>query len=188
MKSLTPVFLVLLLAAVSCSPQPEPLTIQKGDYLGTRGFDVIFFNNNYAEGHQGGIELIIHDDRIATNGDIRLEPSPGQWAPVPKLLSREAITETGMLSARLVYPDSSKNAKGFNPIYYPDLHLFYTINIEPGEDASVIVTVDFEMNPYLTNGSEKSDSTWNYFQKNYSARDFIWMIPPGLFPANLLVK
>lgn len=145
MKQLNLLFSFSLLVIISaCSSNPEPLTIQKGDYLGTRGFDVIFFNNDYAEGHQGGIELIIHDDRIATNGDIRLEPTPGQWSPVPKLLTRNADVETGKLSARLVYPDSSKNAKGFNPIYYPDLNFFYTINIEPAEDASVIISVDFD--------------------------------------------
>lgn len=136
--------LVLLFLISACTSKPGPLSIQKGDYLGTRGFDVIFFNNDYAEGHQGGIELIIHDDRIATNGDIRLEPTPGQWSPVPKLLNRTANRETGKLSARLVYPDSSKNAKGFNPIYYPDLNFFYTLHIEPAEDASVIISVDFD--------------------------------------------
>lgn len=145
MKQLNLILLTLLLMLfAACSSKPEPLTIQKGDYLGTRGFDVIFFNNDYAEGHQGGIELIIHDDRIATNGDIRLEPSPGQWSPVPKLLNRRANSETGRLTARLVYPDSSKNAKGFNPIYYPALNFFYDINIEPGEDASVIISVDLD--------------------------------------------
>ncbi|SMO39688.1 glycoside hydrolase family 9 protein [Gracilimonas mengyeensis] len=145
MKPLKAIFLfsfALLLSA--CSSNPESLTIQKGDYLGTRGFDVIFFNNNYAEGKQGGIELIIHDDRIATNGDLRLEPSPGQWAPVPKLLRRDADKEDELLTARLVYPDSSKNAKGFNPIYYPNLNFFYDVNIEPGEGSSVIISVDLD--------------------------------------------
>ncbi len=68
--------LSLLILFTACSSQPQPLTAQEEGYLGTHGFDVIFFNNDYAVGHQGGIELIIHDDRIATNGDLRLEPSP----------------------------------------------------------------------------------------------------------------
>ena len=35
----------------------------------------------YSEGHQGGLSTIMHDERIASNGDVRLEASRGQWAP-----------------------------------------------------------------------------------------------------------
>lgn len=146
MNYFKPTTLLLLFVAIlsACGPQPEPLTIQEDGYLGTHGFDVIFFNNNYAEGHQGGIELILHDDRIATNGDLRLEPSPGQWAPVPKLLNRAWDNKNPVVMARLVYPDSSKDRKGFNPIIYPDLNFSYKIKIEAGEGSSVIISVDLD--------------------------------------------
>ncbi|MEX2604963.1 MAG: glycoside hydrolase family 9 protein [Gracilimonas sp.] len=145
MKYLKPIVqLSFLILIAACSSQPDPVTVQKDGYLGTHGFDVIFFNNDYAVGHQGGIEILIHDDRIATNGDLRLEPSPGQWSPVPKLLRRDIDDVNNILTARLVYPDSSQNRKGFNPIIYPDLNFFYDVNIEPGDGASVIITVDLD--------------------------------------------
>ncbi|MEX0719265.1 MAG: glycoside hydrolase family 9 protein [Balneolaceae bacterium] len=140
-------FLIIPLIALIAffSQQPDPaVTVQKEGYLGTHGFDVIFFNNDYAVGHQGGIEIILHDDRMATNGDLRLEPSPGQWSPVPKLLKRDIDAENHSLTARLVYPDSSQNRQGFNPIIYPDLNFFYDVNIEPGEGSSVIISVDLD--------------------------------------------
>ena len=132
----TLIALAVLLPSFSFAQQ---LTNQPGGYLGTHGFDVIFFNNNYPDGHQGGIELILHDSRIATNGDLRLEPTPGQWSPMPKLLRRNVDDSDQTLSARLVYPDSSKNRTGFNPIEYPDLVFEYDVNITPAENNSVLI-------------------------------------------------
>jgi hypothetical protein len=49
------------------------------------------FDDIYPEGHQGGISIIMHGNRVATNGDIRLEPTPGQWQPVPIQRDRTAL-------------------------------------------------------------------------------------------------
>lgn len=35
------------------------------------------------EGHQGGVCVIMNGHRVATNGDLRFEATPGQWQPVP---------------------------------------------------------------------------------------------------------
>ena len=40
------------------------------------------FSDFYPEGHQGGVCVIMNGHRIATNGDIRLEATPGQWPTV----------------------------------------------------------------------------------------------------------
>lgn len=57
----------------------------------SEGIDVMAFSDFYPEGHQGGISLLMNGRRIATNGDIRLEPTPGQWQAVPRQLKRVAI-------------------------------------------------------------------------------------------------
>lgn len=142
-KQITLILCLFGFAISSVIAQSNQLTIQPEDYLGKRGFDVLVFNNNYAEGHQGAIEVLLHDNRIATNGDLRLEPTPGQWSPAPKLKNREVQRGEQVISATLVYPDSSKNRKGFNPIFYPDLYFKYHVHVEPAEDG-VIVTVDLE--------------------------------------------
>ena len=56
---------------------------------------------------------------MATNGDVRLEPTPGQWAPVPVQLARAVDREGGQISATLAYPDPAKDKKGFNPTSIP---------------------------------------------------------------------
>ena len=47
-------------------------------YFSLQGVDVIAFEDIYPEGHQGGVSLLMHGERIAANGDVRFEPVPGQ--------------------------------------------------------------------------------------------------------------
>jgi len=56
---------------------------------------------------------------VATNGDLRLEATPGQWQPIPKQGKRIVDVANNLIKVTMTYPDSSKNRKGFNPIFYP---------------------------------------------------------------------
>ena len=96
------------------------------------------------EGHQSGVTIIQHGVRVAANGDLRLEPSPGQWSPVPKWGKKTVDEENQSIIQELWYPDSSKNRKGFNPVIYPDLNFFYQIKIKAEDDGSISVTVDLD--------------------------------------------
>ena len=89
----------------------------------------------YPEGHQGGVGIIQNGMRVATNGDIRLEPTPGQWQPIPKVGKRMVNRVKQEISVYMQYPDSSINRKGFNPVIYPDLHFGYTIRVAPAGKA-----------------------------------------------------
>ena len=85
----------------------------------------------YPEGHQGGVGIIQNGLRVATNGDVRLDRTPGQWHPVPKVGKRVVDRATGEISLHAEYPDESKNRKGFNPVEYPDVRLSYTVRVRP---------------------------------------------------------
>jgi hypothetical protein len=37
----------------------------------------------------GGMEIILQDQRIATNGDVRLSATPAQWDPIPEFEKRK---------------------------------------------------------------------------------------------------
>ncbi len=131
--------LVLLCASLLASAQTFSLN---GDgYFNAGGTDVMAFSDFYPEGHQGGVCVIINGRRIATNGDIRLEATPGQWQPVPKQLSRKA--EGNRITTTLCYPDSSRHLTGFNPMVYPDYQFNYTVTVEP-QGQSLAVTVDLD--------------------------------------------
>src|SRR5262245_51536861 len=94
------------------------LHLNEREYLSMPGLDVLAFQDVYPEGHQGGVEIIQNGVRVATNGDVRLEPAPGQWAPVPAQQERAVDRKRGEIVTTLAYPDPAKDKKGFNPIDY----------------------------------------------------------------------
>ena len=97
----------------------------------------------YPEGHQGGVGIIQNGMRVATNGDIRLEPTPGQWQPIPQVGKRMVDLNKQEITVRMQYPNEAINRKGFNPIIYPDLHFSYLIRVQP-EGKGFRIIVDLE--------------------------------------------
>ena len=110
-------------------------------YFTNQGVNVIAFEDFYPEGHQGGVSLLMHGERVAANGDVRFEPAPGQWQPVPKLLERSVDPEAGRIVSRLRYPDTERHLAGFNPMVYPDCAFDYSVTVR-AEGPSLRITVD----------------------------------------------
>jgi endoglucanase len=134
---------ILLGVSLSVIAADTGLQINDQEYFEMPGLNVMVFHDFYPEGHQGGVTVIQHGDRIASNGDIRLESAPGQWQPIPKPGSRLIDNENNEIRISLAYPDSSRNRRGFNPIDYPDLQMVYTIRVI-GEGSSFRIIVDLE--------------------------------------------
>ena len=121
----------------------DDFRINEQEYLERRGANVMLAHDFYPESHQGGVGLIQNGFRVATNGDLRLEPAPGQWQPVPKVGERKVDRQTGAISVRMSYPDPSKDRVGFNPIIYPDLEMSYTLRVLPeGKSFRIVVDLD----------------------------------------------
>jgi len=119
------------------------LRINALEYLEMPGLNVMLAHDFYPESHQGGVGVIQNGLRVATNGDLRLEPTPGQWQPVPKVGTRIVNREAEEISVRMEYPDPEKDRKGFNPILYPELHFAYVVKIRPA-GTSFIISVDLD--------------------------------------------
>src|SRR5215212_1152394 len=119
------------------------LRINELEYLEMPGLNVMLAHDYYPESHQGGVGVIQNGLRVATNGDLRLEPTPGQWQPVPKVGKRVVDRARQEISVRMQYPDPEKNRRGFNPIVYPDLELGYTLKIKP-DGNSFRISVDLD--------------------------------------------
>lgn len=126
----------------ACKEQGFKLNSASG-YFQYMGVDVMAFDDIYPEGHQSGISIIMHGNRVATNGDIRFEQTPGQWQPVPKQGTRELDNTSNSIVTSLSFPDSSRHLKGFNPMIYPDFHFNYKVIVK-GEGKSIKVTVDLD--------------------------------------------
>jgi endoglucanase len=121
----------------------QGLVINELEYLEMPGLNVMLAHDFYPESHQGGVGIIQNGLRVATNGDIRLEPTPGQWQPMPRVGKRMVDRARQEISVRMEYPDPEKDRKGFNPIIYPNLNLSYTVKIKPvGTSFKIIVDLD----------------------------------------------
>lgn len=123
--------MVLFTAAGRAAAVQAPLAINEQEYLETRGLNVMLAHDYYPESHQGGVGIIQNGLRVATNGDLRLTPTPGQWQPTPVVGERQVDRVKQEISVRMTYPDPKKNRAGFNPITYPDFNCSYVVRVVP---------------------------------------------------------
>ena len=97
-----------LLAALPTPGANAQMKVTDNGYLDTRGFSVVLYQNTYhpvfVDEKNAALQMILHGQRIATNGDIRLVPTPEQWDLVAKLKDQEADKEHNRLVAHLSFP------------------------------------------------------------------------------------
>jgi hypothetical protein len=154
--------------------------LNKLEYFERGGVNVMAYQDIYPEGHQGGVAVIMHGRRIATNGDLRLDATPGQWQPIPKQLERKVSPDDNSITVKLAYPDPAINGKGFNPIEYPDLKLDYTVRIKP-EGRSISIIVELE-NPLPDEFVGKVGFNIELFPGILFGRTWIMDKATGIFP------
>ncbi len=140
-------FLYLQLFTVSNShgqsTKTAAMKLNNQEYLEYQGVNVMLAHDFYPESHQGGVGIIQNGLRVATNGDLRLEPTPGQWQPTPKVGKRITDAATQQVSVQMAFPNEELDRKGFNPIIYPDLKFSYTTRVQPaGKGFKIIVDLD----------------------------------------------
>ena len=78
------------------------------NYLDAQGFSVFLYDSTYhpvfVDQKNTAMEMILHGQRIATNGDVRLMPTPEQWDLVATLKGRHADKANNRLTANLAFP------------------------------------------------------------------------------------
>ncbi|UZK65719.1 glycoside hydrolase family 9 protein [Sphingomonas sp. M1-B02] len=101
-----------LLASVAASPAAlaqSRIELNDAGYFETRGVNVLVFSNWYdglfADSKISGVEIIQQGERTATNGDVRLSATPGQWDPIGRMVKRTVDAKTGTIEALLEYPE-----------------------------------------------------------------------------------
>lgn len=98
----------LLVSAVPGHAQTA-LRIDRSDYFEAPGVNWLVFSNVneglFADAKISGVELIQQGIRTATNGDVRLAATPGQWDPAAAFVSRRVDKAAGVIEAVMKYPD-----------------------------------------------------------------------------------
>src|SRR5215469_164392 len=137
--------------------------------LETHGLTVLLFHNSYhhvfGDQKMSGMEIILHDQRIATNGDVRLSATPAQWDPIPDFRSRD----------RGPAPDEITASCG-----YPDRGLEYHIELKPEPGGfRVAVQLDTPL-PAALNG--KAGFNLEFLPSLYFGKSYVVDNTPGIFP------
>ena len=87
----------------------EALRLDRSDYFEAAGVNWLVFSNVneglFADAKISGVELIQHGVRTATNGDVRLSATPGQWDPAAQFVSRRVDQKSGVIEAVMQYPE-----------------------------------------------------------------------------------
>ena len=99
---------LILISAPGLSGADFAMKVTDKNYLDTQGFSVFLYDSTYhpvfVDQKNTAMEMILHGQRIATNGDVRLMPTPEQWDLVATLKSRHADQANRRLSADLAFP------------------------------------------------------------------------------------
>jgi len=139
------------------------LTLNDLGYFETRGLNVMVFNNWYndyfGDSKITGVEIIHHDVRTATNGDVRLSPTPEQWDLIPKLVERKVNRQSNSVEVLLKYPayefDYTIKAEARGAEIVLSVNSFIAGGVVPGV---LIVAPDFPENkedwPFLWGENE----------------------------------
>jgi hypothetical protein len=92
----------------------------------SNAFNVLMYNNMFSsifgDQHMSGIELILHGDRIATNGDIHYLPTPEQWdaTPAPTRGAKRFDSDTNTITVPMTFAGSIDGTLGYELVGTPE--------------------------------------------------------------------
>ena len=99
---------LILTSGLSLFGADFTMTVTDKNYLDTLGFSVFLYDSTYhpvfVDQKNTAMEVTLHGQRIATNGDVRLMPTPEQWDLVATLKGRQADKANNRLTANLAFP------------------------------------------------------------------------------------
>ena len=182
MKSTARIALLFLVIAgmFSCSPETneKKLRVNEKGYFQTRGLNVLvyssWYNGLFSDEKKSGIEIIHHEVRTATNGDVRLGPTPEQWDPIPTFIERKVDSVNNTIEAFL---------------HYPDYDFKYSVQVSfAGESLTISVNLE---NPVPESIAGKAGLNLeflpaSYFEKGYLMDENAYTFP--LYPSSTMAE
>src|SRR5215471_18801354 len=152
---------------VSMGVQATELNVNDMEYLDTQGLSVLVYQNAFhpvfKDQKLSAIEIILHDDRIATDGYVRLMPTPEQWDPVPHFKYRKR-TGNGLTA----FCD------------YPDYNLSYRLEVQPEAGGfRIAVHLDSPLPAALVG---KAGFNLDFDPSAYFGKSYMFDDDSGIFP------
>ena len=161
---------VLSVACLRGAEDTSPeLQLTPQDTLETHGLSIFLFHNAYhpvfGDEKMSGLEIILHEHRIATNGDVRLSATPAQWDPIPQFKERKRGGSPNELIATLSYPDRSFD---------------YGVDVRP-EPGGIRVAVELDR-PLPSALAGKAGFNLEFLPTSYFGKSYILDDSSGIFP------
>lgn len=146
-------------------------TLSPNDTLEARGASVIVEQNHFSpiffDEKNAGIQLVLHGERVAVDGEVRLNPTPEQWDPVPMFGSRSHGPQPNQLIVRSSYPKEGLN---YN----------VTVTAE-GDGFRVAVDLDKPLPAELVG---KAGFNLDFIPTSYFGKTYLLDSESGIFPRN----
>ena len=147
----------------------QSLTVTPAQTLEKQGLTVVIdqsqFNPIFFDEKNAGIQIILHGDRIATDGAVRLDRTPEQWSPVPAFISRTLGKEPNQVVVRSAYKDAG---------------LAYTVKVTAeGDGFRIAVDLDRALPESLAG---KAGFNLDFLPSTYFGKSYLMDRAPGLFP------
>jgi hypothetical protein len=149
------IFFVFLVFSCTRQEPKQSWSINDLEYLETRGLSVLAFHNFYPSGKQGGIEIIHHGERIATNGFIRMERVEGRRFPDPEGAEREIDLQNLIIKSK---------------VEYEDFDFRYDVSVIP-ENENIRLTVDLDK-PIPSDWEGKLNFAMEFFPPLYIGKTY----------------
>jgi len=139
------------------------------DYFEAQGLSVLAYQNTFHEVFRdqklGGVEIILHGERIATDGEVRLLATPEQWDAVPRFTARK----------HGAVPDQLIAYSG-----YPDLSLSYRLELTAeGQGIRIAVHLDQPLPPAMVG---KAGFNLDFLPTAYFGKSYMLDGTSGIFP------
>ena len=126
------VLLGLLCVPVFAADSALSMHVTDSGYLDGPGVSIMLYDTPFSpvffDQKNSAMQIVLHGNRIATNGSLRLSATPEQWDAIPTIQGHHADKEQNRLAADLAYPD---------------YHLTYHVIVAP-EPGGVRVTVNLD--------------------------------------------
>lgn len=145
------------------------LHVSKNETLEAQGISVLLFHNSYhrvfGDQKMSGVEIILHDQRIATNGDVRLSATPEQWDAIPDFKQRNPEPGGDGLTALCTYAEQG---------------LTYRIDLRPENGGfRLAVQLDHPLPAALVG---KAGLNLEFLPTAYFGKSFALQQGTGIFP------
>jgi len=167
--------IILLLVSIlfACSSLDETkmdsLQLNESGYFESRGVNVFVYNNPkggvFGDSKDLGIEIIHHEVRTASNGDVRLSPTPAQWDPLPVFVEKRVDKQNNRIITYLKYPKYNFN---------------YTMTTEVME-GGLQITIDLEK-PLPMELENRAGFNFEFLPSAYFEKGYLIDEKNGVFP------